>query len=107
MRGPLTANNTEALHAAARDGLGIALLPTWTMGDDVRSGRLVRLLPGHEADLHAQETAIHAIYPHARHLSAKVRAFVDFLVEKFRPTPYWECDDVADCGPERLIAANR
>lgn len=110
--GPLTANNAEALHSAALDGLGIALLPTWTVGGDVRRGRLMRLLPGHEADLTSQETAIHAIYPHARHLSAKVRAFVDFLVEKYRPTPYWECEELEDCPesdadvPARLAAAN-
>ena len=104
--GPLTANNTEALHSAVRDGLGIGLLPTWTVGRDVRDGRLVRLLPGHEADLSAEETAIHAIYPHARHLSAKVRAFVDFLVEKYRPTPYWECDGLSEEAPS-LAAANR
>ena len=98
--GPLTANNAEALHSAARDGLGIALLPTWTVGKDVRTGALIRLLPGHEADLSSEETAIHAIYPHARHLSAKVRAFVDFLVEKFRPVPYWECDGATDVPAE-------
>jgi len=103
--GPLTANNAEALHAAALDGLGIALLPTWTVGGDVRAGRLRRLLPGFEADLVSQETAIHAIYPHARHLSAKVRAFVDFLVEKYRPKPYWECDETEEgCQTLRAVA---
>lgn len=105
VRGPLTANNAEALHAAALDGLGIALLPTWTVGRHVRAGELVRLLPGYEADLTSEETAIHAIYPHARHLSAKVRAYVDFLVEKFRPVPYWECDD-AEAARAPLAAAN-
>lgn len=103
--GPLTANNTEALHRAALDGLGIALLPTWTCGDDVASGRLVRLLPGHEADLVAHETAIHAIYPHARHLSAKVRAFVDFLVETYGPYPYWECEEFGASKPAALAEA--
>lgn len=105
--GPLTANNAEALHAAALDGLGIALLPTWTVGGDVRAGRLRRLLPGFEADLVSQETAIHAIYPHARHLSAKVRAFVDFLVEKYRPKPYWECDETEEGCQTLLAVANR
>ena len=58
---PLTANNAEALHSAALGGLGIALLPTWSCGYDVFNSRLERLLAGHEADLVAQETAIHAI----------------------------------------------
>ena len=105
--GPLTANNAEALHSAALGGLGIALLPTWTCGNDVFNGRLERLLPGHEADLVAQETAIHAIYPHARHLSAKVRAFVDYLVETFGPVPYWECEGRPERRPEALAAANK
>jgi DNA-binding transcriptional LysR family regulator len=33
---------------------------------------------------------IHAVYPHRKHLSAKVRTFVDFLSERFHPKPYWE-----------------
>lgn len=105
--GPLIANNAEALHAAALGGLGIALLPTWTCGDDVFAGHLERLLPGHEADLVSHETAIHAIYPHARHLSAKVRAFVDYLVETIGPEPYWECGGAPDNRPEDLAAEKR
>ena len=70
----------------------------------MRSGELARLLPGYEADTTSDATAIHAIYPHARHLSAKARAYVDFLVEKFRPVPYWECDDQPERKP--LAAAN-
>ena len=73
------------------------------MGDDIQSGRLERVLPTLEADLTPDETAIHAIYPHKRLLSAKVRAFVDFLVEKYQPAPYWEIDTTA-AAPEPALA---
>jgi DNA-binding transcriptional LysR family regulator len=88
--GRLTANHSEVLHEAVLGGVGIGLLPIWLVGQDLKSGRLERVLPTLEADLTRDETAIHAIYPHKRLLSAKVRAFVDFLVEKYQPTPYWE-----------------
>jgi DNA-binding transcriptional LysR family regulator len=88
--GRLTANNAEALHEAVLGDVGIGLLPTWLVGHDLQDGRLERVLPTLEADLTKDETSIHAIYPHKRLLSAKVRAFVDFLVEKYQPVPYWE-----------------
>jgi len=94
--GRLAANNSEALHAAVLGGVGIGLLPMWLVGQDLQSGRLERVLPTLEADLTKDETSIHAIYPHKRLLSAKVRAFVDFLVETYTPTPYWEIDGPSD-----------
>lgn len=90
VKGRLTANNAEALHEAVLGDMGIALLPIWLVGQDLQDGKLERVLPTLEADLTPDETAIHAIYPHKRLLSAKVRAFVDFLVEKYQPVPYWE-----------------
>ncbi|MBV5335682.1 hypothetical protein JZU48_01300, partial [bacterium] len=39
---------------------------------------------------HATETGVYAVYPQNRHLSSKVRAFVDFLAARFHPTPYWD-----------------
>lgn len=84
--GRLRANNGEVLLAAARAGLGIAALPTFMSGPDLRSGRLERVLPDYESTA----IAIHAVWPASRHLTAKVRAFVDFLAERFGPIPYWE-----------------
>ena len=100
VKGRLTANNAEALHEAALGDMGIALLPIWLVGKDLQSGRLERVLPTLEADLTKDETSIHAIYPHKRLLSAKVRAFVDFLVEKYQPVPYWEIDENAPVAEE-------
>lgn len=79
-------NNGDTVCAMALSGQAIAWLPTFIAGEDLRSGRLVRLLPDH-----AQPPIdILAIYPSRRHLSAKVRAMVDFLAEAFRGVPGWE-----------------
>ena len=90
VEGSLRTNNTEAVHAAVVAGLGIALLPTWLVGEEVQSGRLREVLGGFDAASGALDTGIHALYPAHRHLSCKVRAFIDFLVARFTPHPYWE-----------------
>lgn len=73
------ANSGEAVRDLALAGVGIARLATFLVGDDIAAGRLERLL----ADYHEpQENVIHAVYPSRRHLSPKVRAFVDTLVEE-------------------------
>ncbi|MEK9662168.1 MAG: LysR family transcriptional regulator [Alphaproteobacteria bacterium] len=82
--GNLAANNGEALLEAALDGLGIVLLPTWMCGPELQSGTLEEVL----SDFTLSEPSVHAIYPPGRHLSAKVRAFVDFLVEHFKQQPW-------------------
>jgi DNA-binding transcriptional LysR family regulator len=74
----LCANNAEVLCDAAVKGRGIALLPTFIAGAALADGRLRAIL----ADYKAPELAIYAIYAPTRHLSAKVRAFIDFLVER-------------------------
>lgn len=88
--GNLRTNNTEAVHAAVIRGLGVALLPTWLVGQEVQAGVLAEVLGDYQAASGALDTGIHALYPAHRHLSSKVRAFVDFLVERFAPYPYWE-----------------
>jgi DNA-binding transcriptional LysR family regulator len=82
----LQTNNGETACAAALAGLGIILQPTFLIGEDVRRGRLVRLLP----DYHAHDIDVLAVYPSRRHVSAKVRVMVDFLVEAFRGKPPWD-----------------
>ncbi|MEE8189064.1 MAG: LysR family transcriptional regulator [Kiloniellales bacterium] len=85
--GRLRINNGDALLAAAIGGLGIAFLPTFICGEDLRAGRLVHILPEWSEPA---DTAVYAVYPAARHLSPKVRVFVDFLAERFGGTPYWD-----------------
>ena len=76
--GPIHANNGRMLVALAAEGAGIALEPDFIVAPDIASGRLVPIL----ADFTAPAIPIHAAYPSRRHLSAKVRAFVDFLAER-------------------------
>ena len=84
--GSFQVNNGDALRAAALAGLGVVVQPSFIIGDDVARGALVRVL----ADFTPRESTIHAVFPHNRHLSAKVRVFVDFLVDRFAPEPYWD-----------------
>ena len=79
-------NNAEVLRDAAVCGRGIALLPTFIAGADLQEGSLRSIL----VEYHAPEIALYAIYPQTRHLSVKVRVFIDFLVERFGGRPYWD-----------------
>lgn len=86
LAGDVVVNNGDALLAAALAGQGVILQPTFIVGDALRQRRLVRLLPGWRlADLD-----VHAVYPTTRHLSPKVRSFVDFLAGRFRDPPPWD-----------------
>lgn len=72
-------NETAILRRAVLSGAGIGMLPTYYLGDDLRQGRLVRLLPDYEPDL----MGIHAIYLSRQHQPLALRLLVDFLVERF------------------------
>lgn len=84
--GPLHSNNGAILAAAAAEGNGICLEPAFIVDDLLRGGKLVRLLPGWETDLFT----IYAVYPSRTHLPAKVRTFVDYLVEHFHQRTSWD-----------------
>lgn len=84
--GTLRANNGDALEAAMLTGLGVALQPTFIAGRDLQAGRLVAVMP----DYVDESASVYAVYPHSRHLSAKVRAFIDFLAARFCPAPPWD-----------------
>jgi len=84
----LCANNAQVLSEAALKGRGIALLPNFIAGTALEAGALVPVLPNY----HAPEIALYAIYPPTRHLSSKVRLFIDFLVARFS-TQNWLATD--------------
>jgi DNA-binding transcriptional LysR family regulator len=90
-RGTLNADNGDALRRAALSDVGIVYLPTFLLGDDLRAGRLVPLLTGH-MDLEHSTTGLYAVYPASRHLSPKVRAMIDWLIEDLGPEPDWDRD---------------
>jgi DNA-binding transcriptional LysR family regulator len=78
-------NNGHCLLAAARDSLGLAYLPDYYVAEDIASGRLVRVLE----EWGGVERDVVAIYQHRRHLSAKVKLFVDFMQSRFRERRPW------------------
>jgi DNA-binding transcriptional LysR family regulator len=78
--GNLRSNSIEAVRAAALTGQGVCLLPLLSVAEDLETGRLLRLLPDHVP----AEAAIHAVYPGGRHLSARVRTFLDFVATRLR-----------------------
>lgn len=76
----IAANNTEMLRQFALLGMGVAILPSYLIGRDLASGRLVTLL----ADYRLPQIEITIAYPSRLHLPAKVRTFIDHLVEHFQ-----------------------
>lgn len=73
--GPIRADNGDIIRLAALSGAGILFQPHFIVGDDLAAGRLVQLLP----EWQSAELGVYAVYPSRKHLSAKVRTFVDFL----------------------------
>lgn len=84
--GRLRANNNLALREAVLADAGIAQLPAYIVAPDLQAGRLQALL----GDYQAPASAIYALYPQNRHLSPKVRAVIDFFIDRFNPKPYWD-----------------
>lgn len=82
IRGRLHSNDITIVRQAAIDGLGLAMLPTLLVQNDLERGTLVELLP----EVMSQSTGIYVVYPPGRQLSAKVRAFIDHVVEFFAAT---------------------
>jgi DNA-binding transcriptional LysR family regulator len=78
-------NNGHCLLAAARDGLGLAYLPDYFVAEDIANGRLVRVLE----EWGGIERDVVALYQHRRHLSAKVKLFVDFMQSRFAQRRPW------------------
>jgi DNA-binding transcriptional LysR family regulator len=80
--GNLSANESMALLAAAREGAGIALQPVFAAAPLIAGGQLVRLLPDHVP----QTLGIHGVYSSRRQMPAALRAMLDFLVDWFATT---------------------
>ncbi len=79
-------NNGEVLAAAARRDQGIALLPTFIVGAALQAGELRTLM----CDYEPTPLTLCALYPRHRHLSSKVRLFVDELSDTIGERPYWD-----------------
>lgn len=84
--GRLQLSNSLAIRGALLTGTGLALIPTFIVGPDLKAGRLQAVL----GDYRVREVGIYAIYPDRRHLPPKVRVFIDFLAEQLGDPPHWD-----------------
>jgi len=82
----VNATNGEVLRELALAGGGVILQPSFIVGAELMRGTLVQVLP----EWKTQELNLYAVYLSQRQLSAKVRAFIDYLVESIGDEPYWE-----------------
>ena len=81
----IKASSGDFLCSAAENGLGVVSSPVFIVGDSIRRGDLVPILTGYRWP----ETPAYALYPPTRHLSYRVRAFIDFLATWFE-SPSWD-----------------
>lgn len=84
VKGLLESNDGQVLRAAALDGMGILVQPKYILYDDLVAGRLVSVLD----DWDLPRLAINIAFQSRRHMSAKVRTFIDFLVDHFGKMDY-------------------
>jgi len=75
----IQANSGELLRQVALNGMGIAMLADWLVHEDLRAGRLVRVLPDYQVNPGQMDVGLHALYLSNRRGSHKIRAFVDLL----------------------------
>ena len=86
----MSSSSGDFLSRCAASGLGLVMQPTFIAGDLVRAGKLIPVLEKY----HWPVTPAYAVYPPTRHLSHRVRAFIDFVAERFAGVPHWD----TDCG---------
>jgi DNA-binding transcriptional LysR family regulator len=84
--GNLRTSSVRVLVAAAVGGVGIMAAPSFAVGEELKDGRLKAVLTEHTPP----GLALRALYPPGRHLSVKVRAFIDFLIERYGQDPDWD-----------------
>jgi DNA-binding transcriptional LysR family regulator len=101
MRSRIIANNFEAMRDMAIAGLGFVLLPEFVAAAPLREGSLISALP------HAtpRPYTISAVYPYTRHVSSKVRKFIDHLVAAFVPPLPWHREFAGSRTAERTSFA--
>ncbi|WP_296942212.1 LysR family transcriptional regulator [uncultured Massilia sp.] len=97
MRGVIALNDSNAYIEAGLAGLGVIQMTDYLVERHVASGRMVQVL----ADWRSDPLPLHIVYPQNRHLSAKVRVFVEWVAELFAANPYMNVDAV----PRRTPAA--
>ncbi|MEM9386605.1 MAG: LysR family transcriptional regulator [Pseudomonadota bacterium] len=86
--GRVVFDDGASMRIATEAGVGISMNSLWSTSAQLNRGALVRVLPEYEVD---DDSAIWLVYPKSNVLTAKVRVFIDFLIEKIGKPPVWEC----------------
>ncbi len=85
----VTCDDGRSMRLSAKSGVGICMSSIWNIHSDLKGGSLVRVLPDYEVN---DGSAIWLVYPKSNVLTAKVRVFIDFLLEQIGTPPVWEAD---------------
>lgn len=96
----LSINNSIGLRDAALAGMGVALIPSFIIGEELQFGRLVQVLPLFRCEDHS----LYALYPASRHISPKVRAFVEFAAVACADTVSYRSPAAAGVGAEETAS---
>ena len=83
----IVCDDGASMRIATKAGVGISMNSCWSVNNDIKDGSLVRVLPEFEID---DQSAIWLVYPRSNVMTAKVRVFIDFLIEKIGSPPVWE-----------------
>ncbi len=83
----IVCDDGTSMRIATCEGVGISMNSCWSVHKEIRAGTLVRVLPDYEID---DQSAIWLVYPRSNVLTAKVRVFIDFLMEKIGDPPVWD-----------------
>ncbi|MBF0380221.1 MAG: LysR family transcriptional regulator [Magnetococcales bacterium] len=86
VKSKIRVNSGDAIRQIVLQGQGIAIIPTFLVGHDLAQGTLIKTMDNYPI----KESGLYALYHHNRHLSAKVRVFVDFLAKRYGKKPYWD-----------------
>ncbi|WP_267222166.1 LysR family transcriptional regulator [Dyella silvae] len=100
LRSRLEANSSLALRAAVLAGTGLARVPAFAVADDIASGRLEVALP----DWKFADLGIHAVMAKRVYVPAKVRVFLDFLVDTWKQTPGWRTTETRSTKSPRTAS---
>jgi len=86
----LMSNNAESLLVSALKGMGIVLFPDWLIGEYLKSGELIKLLPNYSTAVKTTPQHVAALYPHTRHISLNVRTLIDYFAKVYGTPLYWQ-----------------
>ena len=90
-RNRVICDDGTSMRLLTKAGVGISMSSYWSIYKDIQDGSLVRVLPDYEVD---DQSAIWLVYPKSNVLTAKVRVFIDFLLEKIGNPPIWEENEI-------------